>query len=104
MMPEVEFINPMIRDYRGQEDQEFRKIVEGDKADIESCHFVIVNYSKPSVGTSMEILHAWLAEIPVLLIDQSGAPLSPWLRYHSSEIVQTTGQAIERLREMMEDF
>lgn len=103
-MPEVEFLNPMIRDYRGKEDQDFRKIVEGDKADIESCDFVVVNYIKPSAGTSMEILHAWLAKIPVLLIDQSRALLSPWLRYHSSEIVQTTGQAVERLREMMEDF
>ena len=45
-----------LRDYRGREHEAIAEVVEDDKADIDTCTFVLVNYIKPSVGTSMEIL------------------------------------------------
>ena len=61
-------------------------MVEDDKADIDSCEFVLVNYIKPSVGTSMEILYAWERGKKVVLVARRDDVLSPWLMYHSHHI------------------
>lgn len=92
------WINPMVRDYRGRECDSYREIVDLDKRDIESSDFLVVMYVKPSVGTSMEILWAWLAHKPIVVIDQSEKPLSPWMRYHCTAIVKTTDEALRKLR------
>lgn len=82
-------IDPMVRDYRGKEAEHYREIVELDKRDIEKSDIVLVNYDKPSVGTSMEILWAWLGEKPVITVCREDAIISPWLRYHSTKIVHS---------------
>lgn len=79
-------LDPMTRDYRGREDECFAEIVELDKEDILQAGLVLVNYDKPSVGTSMEILYAWERGIPVILVARADSKLSPWLRYHVSRI------------------
>src|SRR4030042_2434090 len=48
-------LDPMRRDYRGIEVDCSSEIVEGDKFDLDSSSHLLVNYEKPSVGTSMEI-------------------------------------------------
>ena len=53
-----EIIDPMERDYRGSTDENYKRIVEVDKALIDKCDILLVNHFKPSVGTSMEILYA----------------------------------------------
>jgi len=92
-------LNPMDRDYRGQEKTAYKEIVELDKKDI--CHsaYVLVNYLKPSVGTSMEILYAWEEDIPVVLFT-SAENISPWLLYHSTKIVKTLDEAIEEIAKL----
>ena len=82
----INWINPMVRDYRGREMEPGidAEIVENDKLDIDGSDLLIVNYDKPSVGTSMEILYAWDLGIPVWLVRKPGTKLSPWLTYHSS--------------------
>ena len=92
-------INPMVRDYRGVEHMEYREIVELDKRDIRKCCVVLVNYVKPSVGTSMEVFYAWTLGIPVITWCKPDAPISPWLRYHSTAFVHNfrgACKAIER--------
>lgn len=84
-------VDPMKRDYRGKEAEDYREIVDLDKRDIRGCDAVVVMYTKPSVGTAMEIFFAWQLGIPVVLIDESSKPLSPWLRYHSTAIVARDG-------------
>lgn len=90
-------LNPMRRDYRGSELVSYREIVELDKRDITSSDFVLVFCTKPSVGTSMEILFAWERGIPVLTIAANGH-LSPWLIYHSTAIVNGFEEAVETLK------
>jgi nucleoside 2-deoxyribosyltransferase len=90
------FIDPMVRDYRGKEAECVREIVCLDKRDIRESDVVIVMYVKPSVGTAMEVLFAWQLDKPVIVIDQSGAPLSPWLVYHSTCVVKTVSEAMEK--------
>lgn len=95
--------DPMDRDYRGRELEPgiAKEIVENDKADILGCDAMIVYYDKPSVGTSMEILFAHQAngaEFPIVLVDKSGKPLSPWLLYHATKVCKSLDEAIEVVR------
>lgn len=81
-----ESVDPMVRDYRGKEDESVNEIVENDKDDIDNSDVVLAYCPKPSVGTSMEVFYAWLEDKEVIVIVPPDAPVSPWLRYHSSEV------------------
>ncbi len=96
--PEFEWLDPMMRDYRGKEDSAFGEIVEGDKADIDGCRAVIANATIASAGTSMEILWAWLNHTPVISI--VGEKVSPWIRYHSTRLVRCEEEAFAALKEV----
>jgi hypothetical protein len=95
-----EVYDPMVRDYRGRElDPGIAKeIVENDKSDIDSCHYILVNYVKPSVGTSMEILYAWERFKTIIVVNSSNQVLSPWLIYHSSVQFGTIEEACEWIK------
>ena len=88
-------IDPMARDYRGKEAEAYREIVDLDKRDVRECAGVIVAYERPSVGTAMKIFYAWQLGKPIALVDRSGKPLSPWLRYHSTKITTTIDEALD---------
>jgi nucleoside 2-deoxyribosyltransferase len=96
----VEFNDPMDRDYRGREGECVREIVEMDKLDIRKSDVLLVMYVKPSVGTSMEVFFAWALGIPVIVVDLSRKPMSPWLAYHATEVFQSISAACARLAEM----
>lgn len=92
----LEFVNPMVRDYRGKEDENVAAIVEGDKADIRSCDAVFAYCWQPSYGTAMEIFYAAdTLKLPVYVV--AAEPVSPWLRYHATQIFATLGDAIATL-------
>jgi nucleoside 2-deoxyribosyltransferase len=88
-------LDPMRRDYRGKETESFREIVELDKIDVARSDCILVNYDKPSVGTSMEVLFAWQIGKPVVVVCKSDAIISPWLRYHSHKIVNSFADAMK---------
>lgn len=104
--------DPMRRDYRGIENLcgNAAKIVEQDKEDIDASAALLVMYTKPSVGTAMEIMYAKTEKwpraagitgpirLPVHVVNLSTAPLSPWLLHHSSAIYETLPAACEALR------
>lgn len=108
-------LDPMDRDYRGREFEAgvVKEIVEGDKADIDTCSALLVMYDKPSVGTAMEILYArtpmWPrafcatgpCKLPVVVVDVSGLLLSPWLTYHASQIHLDLPSACAAIKEML---
>lgn len=93
-----EHIDPMKRDYRGKEAIAYREIVDLDKADVRAADLILVNYDKPSVGTSMEVFYAWSLDKPVLVWAPPTAVISPWLRYHSTKIVRSIDEAVETIR------
>lgn len=101
LAPEFEYLDPMARDYRGKEDESVNDIVEGDKADIRQCDFVIANARVPSAGTSMEILYAHLHQIPVFSI--VGDRVSPWVRYHSEAVVKSEEEACKAVRNYLRE-
>lgn len=90
-------IDPMVRDYRGREAEAFREIVELDKIDVAQSDVLLVNYDKPSVGTSMEILYAWQLGKKVVVVMRPETVISPWLRYHAHEIHHSFEAALEAL-------
>ena len=78
-------LDPMRRDYRGREDEHVTDIVLLDIVDIEKSHVLLVNATKPSWGTAMELFYcAHVLAKPVIAWVGHGR-VSPWLRYFSSE-------------------
>jgi nucleoside 2-deoxyribosyltransferase len=93
-------IDPMKRDYRGKEAESYREIVDLDKRDVRNSDVILVNYDKPSVGTSMEVFYAWTLGIPVIVWCAQDAKVSPWLRYHSTAFVHSLDDVVAKIREM----
>lgn len=94
-------IDPMRRDYRGKELENYIEIVEQDKEDIEESDVLLVNYVKPSVGTAMEILFAWeLGFVEVVVVAKPGTVISPWLKYHAHQIFHTFTEAFNYIRKL----
>jgi nucleoside 2-deoxyribosyltransferase len=87
-------IDPMRRDYRGREAECVDEIVELDKIDVTNSDVLLVNYDKPSVGTSMEVLYAFERGKLVVVVCRGDASISPWLRYHSHKIFPSFEEAI----------
>lgn len=87
-------LDPMRRDYRCRESECVAEIVEGDKIDIADSDVLLVNYDKPSVGTSMEVFFAWTLGKKVVVVARPEAVISPWLRYHSTVIVNNFEDAL----------
>ena len=93
-------IDPMVRDYRGREQQDYREIVDLDKRDVRTADVILVNYSKPSVGTAMEVFYAWTIGKPVIVWCARSAVVSPWMRYHSTTFVYSLDEAVEKLQKL----
>jgi nucleoside 2-deoxyribosyltransferase len=90
-------LDPMRRDYRGRELEPgiAAEIVAGDIEDIQNCDAVLAYFDRPSVGTSMEIFYAkHVLNKPVIVIDASDKPLSPWLVHHSDEVTRHVSVAL----------
>jgi len=93
------FLNPMRRgDYRGVELSEagVHKLVRGDIDDIWAADIVLANCWKATWGTAMEIKEAFDARKLAIVICPDEYP-SPWLLYHSTEMVPSLGHAIDLL-------
>lgn len=87
-----ECVDPMNRDYRGKEDDNYFEIVESDKEDIRSCDALLINANSPSWGTAMEIVYAYGYAVPCYIF--TSGRVSPWLRYHAATISPDLGMAI----------
>jgi nucleoside 2-deoxyribosyltransferase len=105
LTPDMDVLNPMVRDYRGQETESTDEIVEGDKKDIDISDALLVFFDRPSVGTAMEMLYAWERKKKIVVVNASksdNGSLSPWLAYHSSNnIVGSVAEGVKRLRELL---
>lgn len=89
-------LDPMRRDYRGRELEPgiAAEIVAGDIEDIQVCDAVLVFFDKPSVGTSMEVFYAHSIGKPVVVVDASDKPLSPWLIHHATQVTKHVSVAL----------
>jgi nucleoside 2-deoxyribosyltransferase len=90
---DVEFIDPMSRDFRGLEEDAVDELVEADKGDIEQADVVLVNANRPGWGTAMEVFYANSLGKQVVAFSNSPS-ISPWLRCHTSAIFGTLHEAL----------
>lgn len=117
-IPNINFLDPLRRKWSGFDYERgewktaegssdvtvFTEIVESDKQDIDQSDVIVVYHNKVGVGTSMEILYAYEREKYILTIGCTGRPLSPWILYHSTKIVDTVADAIEELKDIESQY
>lgn len=96
-LPRCGFLDPMVRDYRGREDDCVEEIVQGDKQDILDSDVVLAYAWQQSWGTAMELFYAWDRKTTggrkIVVVVPEGQRVSPWLRYHSDIVVPTLEKA-----------
>lgn len=85
-------LDPMRRDYRGSEADNVESIVAGDLEDIADSTFILVNATRPSWGTAMEVVYAYLAKKRIHAFAGS-SKISPWLQFHCNAIHATVEEA-----------
>lgn len=95
-------LDPMRRDYRGKEDESVNEIVSGDLEDIKRADFILVNAARPSWGTAMEIVYAHKERAKKIYSVVPKPPISPWLRFHSTEIFPSLEEAVAKINQEAE--
>src|SRR5260370_13754035 len=100
LLGDMSILDPMRRDYRSVEDENIDAFVQGDLREIAESDTVLVNATRPSWGTAMEIGYARILGRPVGAFVAASAPASPWLRYHCDAITVSLEEAVARLRQV----
>lgn len=88
-------LDPMRRNFKDREVDSANEIVEFDLQDIRDADIVLVNYSKSSVGTSMEVFYAAhdLQKFVVAFSPFSFQDSSPWMVRFCTKILPTLEDA-----------
>jgi nucleoside 2-deoxyribosyltransferase len=90
----IQSVNPINHDYRGQELKYCDRIVHQDKGWIMSVDTVLAYCDEPSFGTAMEVLFAWEQRKQIVAVSTHG---SPWLHYHATVVCKSLKEAVELL-------
>jgi nucleoside 2-deoxyribosyltransferase len=89
-------LDPMRRDYRGVEGDNYFAIVTGDLSDIQDSDYFLVNATVPSWGTAMEIVYAYKLHRKIVAF-VGDSRVSPWLKFHCNHVVKTLEEATDLL-------
>ncbi len=94
-------LDPMRRNFKDREVDSANEIVEFDLQDIRDADIVLVNYSKSSVGTSMEVFYAAhdLQKFVVAFSPFSFQDSSPWMVRFCTKILPTLEDACRYIEE-----
>ena len=89
-------LDPMRRNFKDREVDSANEIVEFDLQDVRDADIVLVNYSKTSIGTAMEVFYAAhdLGKFVVAFSPFSFKDSSPWMVKHCTKILPTLDEAI----------
>jgi hypothetical protein len=93
-------LNPMDRDYRGNPCSHLPELVVEDKIDIEMSDVLLVNYYRPSIGTSQEIILGWERNKRVITVAAPGIERPAWLVYHTHNFFDNFEDAYEKIFEL----
>lgn len=97
LLKNFDVLDPMDRDFRGQETQNVKHIVESDLKDINDCDILLAKVDKPSWGTAMEIFYAFNNNKKVYMFGV-GDSCSPWLSHHSHFRAPSLEQCVNLIR------
>jgi nucleoside 2-deoxyribosyltransferase len=89
----------MRRNFRDKEVDSANEIVEFDLQDVRDADIVLVNYCKPSIGTSMEVFYAShdLGKFVVAFSPFSYKDCSPWMVRYCTKILPNLETACKYL-------
>lgn len=92
-------LDPMRRQFKDREVDSANEIVEFDLLDVRDADILLVNYNRPSIGTSMEVFHAShnLSKFVVTFSPLAFAECSPWMVRYSTKILPTLEYACDYL-------
>jgi len=90
-------LDPMRRKFVDRQVDSANEIVEFDLQDIRDADIILVNYNKPSIGTSMEIFYAAhdLGKFVVAFSPFEFKDCSPWMVRYSTKILPALEDACE---------
>ncbi|MFX0163674.1 MAG: nucleoside 2-deoxyribosyltransferase [Candidatus Hodarchaeota archaeon] len=95
-----EVIDPLeLRDYRGLEEEKMVEIVEKDLKDLKKSDILLIYAPKPSWGTAMEIVYAYLQSKQIITVAPE-KEISPWLKYHTDILVSSFKELLEVLEKI----
>jgi nucleoside 2-deoxyribosyltransferase len=88
-------LDPMRRDFRDREIDSSNEIVEFDLQDIRDADIILVNYSKASIGTSMEVFYAShdLGKFVIAFSPFKFEDCSPWMVRYCTKILPSLDEA-----------
>ena len=94
-------LDPMRRNFKDREVDSANEIVEFDLQDVRDADIVLVNYSKNSIGTSMEVFFAShdLGKFVVAFSPFSFKDCSPWMVKFTTKILPSLEDAVTYIQE-----
>ena len=93
-------LDPMRRNFKDREVDSANEIVEFDLQDISNADMLLVNYSKPSIGTAMEVFYAAnnLRKFVVAFSPFDFKNSSPWMVRYCTKILPALDAAIAYIK------
>lgn len=93
-------LDPMRRNFKDREVDSANEIVEFDLQDIRNADILLVNYSKPSIGTAMEVFYAAnnLEKFVVAFSPFDFKNSSPWMVRYCTKILPALDAAIAYIK------
>ena len=92
-------LDPMRRKFVDRQVDSANEIVEFDLQDVRDADIILVNYCKPSIGTSMEVFYAAhnLGKFVIAFSPFAFADCSPWMVRYCTRILPDLETALEYL-------
>lgn len=92
-----QLLDPMRRKFVDREVDSANEIVEFDLRDVREADLILVNYNKPSIGTSMEVFYAAhdLGKFIVAFSPFEYQNCSPWMVRYCTKILPNLERAAE---------
>ena len=90
-------LDPMRRNFRDREIDSSNEIVEFDIQDIRNSDILLVNFSKPSIGTSMEVFYASHSQGKgvIAFSPYTFKDMSPWMVKFCTKILSNLEEALD---------
>jgi hypothetical protein len=94
-------LDPMRRNFKDREVDSANEIVEFDLQDVRDADIILVNYSKASIGTSMEVFYAShdLNKFVVAFSPFTFKDSNPWMVKFCTKILPTLEEAVTYIKE-----
>ncbi len=94
-------LNPMRRNFKDREVDSANEIVEFDLQDVREADIILVNYNKPSIGTSMEVFYAShvLGKFVVAFSPFTFDQCNPWMVRFCTKILPSLESSLDYIRE-----